>query len=224
MARGGGSVQDGLVYHLISRFVAKEWFIESARERRVYLSLLGLALSQTDWRLFCFAIMSSHIHLGLVAGTEPLAAWLRPLHTRFAQWLNEQRQRIGAVFVKGPNVIGVEPAGPSRLINYVHRNPVRAGVVAHPSDSDWTSHRAYLGLAHTPRWLNVELGLELAGFADGSALGAWTDRVKIGRRDLEDVQVLRRNVGRPAQRVVELPATATPQPLPECPEGVVAAE
>ncbi|HEY5925971.1 MAG TPA: hypothetical protein VIV11_29995 [Kofleriaceae bacterium] len=34
MTRGGSLVVPGCVYHLISRFVAKDWFIESAAERR----------------------------------------------------------------------------------------------------------------------------------------------------------------------------------------------
>jgi hypothetical protein len=50
------------------------------------------------------------------------------------------------------------------LLSYVHNNPVRAGVVEDPSDSSWTSHRAYLGEAAAPRWLDIRLGLHLCGF------------------------------------------------------------
>ena len=100
MTRGGGNVKPGAIYHLISRFVAKEWFIESSVERRAYLSMLGAAIGPTDWRCFAFAVMSSHIHLGLVAGTTPLAEWLRPMHTGFAKWTNRRRDRIGAVFAR----------------------------------------------------------------------------------------------------------------------------
>ena len=130
MARGGASIEHGTVQHIIPRFVAKEWFIESALERNVYLSLLSGALENSDWRCFSFAVMSSHIHLGVIAGHETLASWLRPMHTHFAHRMNEQRGRIGAVFVRGPNVVAVQPDGVSRLINYIHNNPVRAGVVA----------------------------------------------------------------------------------------------
>ena len=42
------------------------------------------------------------------------------------------------------------------LIRYVHNNPVRAGVVERASESDWSSHRAYLGLAPTPDWLATD--------------------------------------------------------------------
>ena len=175
MPRGGTAIERGNIYHLISRFVAKEWFIESSVERRGYLALLGPAIERTDWRLFCYAVMSSHIHLGVVAGTTSLASWMRPMHTTFANWVNTRRERIGAVFVRGPNVIDVRPADAAELIRYVHLNPVRAVVVDRASESDWTSHRAYLGSERRPIWLDVDSGLELAGFTSREDFGAWVE-------------------------------------------------
>ena len=189
MARGGASIQPSSVQHIIPRFVAKEWFIESALERNVYLSLLSGALETTDWRCFSFALMSSHIHLGLLAGQDTLASWMRPMHTLFARWMNEQRGRVGAVFVKGPNTITVQPDGVSRLINYIHNNPVRAGVVTHPALSDWTSHRAYAGLAHRPAWLDIESGLARSGFENLGALTNWTQSMTVERAELEAFHV-----------------------------------
>ena len=31
------------------------------------------------------------------------------------------------------------------LVRYIHRNPVRAGIVQRPEDYRWSSHRTYLG-------------------------------------------------------------------------------
>ena len=140
----------GGIYHVRPRFVARDFIIDSAVERAAYLMLLARALVKTDWVCFAYAAMSSHVHLALVAGTMPLRAWMRPMHNLFADWINERRQRIGAVFVRGPEVTEVAPNGVSTLINYIHRNPVNAGVVASPEESDWTSHRAYVGRAATP--------------------------------------------------------------------------
>lgn len=185
MARGGGSAKPGNVYHLISRCVAKEYLIESSVERRTYLSLLGFMIERSDWRCFSYAVMSNHVHLGLVAGSAPLADWLRPTHTHFAQWINERRDRIGAVFVKGPNFITIVPQGVPHVIGYIHQNPVRAGVVDDPRDSDWTSHRAYVGLAPRPPWLDIDLGLELGGFANGSAFETWSRETQVQRETLD---------------------------------------
>lgn len=195
--RGGALVRTGGVYHLISRFVAKEWFVASAQERRAYLGLLGKAISKTTWRCFSFAVMSSHIHLALVAGTEPLRGWLRPMHTMFAQWINDMHSRIGAVIVRGPKVFDVAPSGAARLIGYLHHNPVRAGVVSQPGECDWTSHRAYAHPISRPSWLDVGLGVQLSGFAGSPKLVEWIEAVPTDRSDLDAISVGPRGRGRP---------------------------
>jgi len=163
----------GRVYHLISRFVDREWFITSDIERTAYLGLLSHALTESDWRCLAYAVMSNHIHLCFVAGEQPLASWIRRVHSPFADWMNRTHERIGSVFVRGPKDIEVPPERVRDVIAYIHNNPVRAGVVGGAADTTWTSHRAYLGLETKPRWLHVQTGLELGGFAAGAALDAW---------------------------------------------------
>jgi hypothetical protein len=189
MSRGGSIVQAGRVYHVIPRFVANQWLIGSAVERNMYLSLLAQAMVESDWRCFAYALMSSHIHLALLAGMDSLSSWLRPMHNKFANWLNLRRERIGAVFVRGPNVLEYRPEGVARLINYIHFNPVEAGVAGSPEQSDWTSHRAYTGATSPQPWLDVSLGLQLAEFADVSAFTAWTTTTRVDREDLDTYRV-----------------------------------
>ena len=175
----------GVVYHLISRFVAREFFITCELDRRAYVELLGRALSRTAWRCLGYAVMSNHIHLAVVAGADPLAAWLRLVHSPFADAVNRTRQRIGAIFVRGPKAILVPDSGAARLIGYIHNNPVRAGVSAHPRDSVWTSHRAYVGLDTAPAWLDVEEGLRRAQVQRGEdferVVAAAADHPVLGR-------------------------------------------
>ena len=200
MSRGAADAQPGTIYHLISQFVAKEWFIATNRERRGYLWLLGSMMALTDWRCFSYAIMSSHIHLGVLAGNDPLVDWMAPMHSDFARWINEQHERPGAVFVRGPETVAFVPGSTSALINYIHSNPVRASVVTHARDSDWTSHRAYVGLSRRPSWLDVDLGLSLAGFANGEGLDAWMTKVRIEKAQLDTLRVSpKRGRGRPAK-------------------------
>jgi REP element-mobilizing transposase RayT len=196
MPRARRVTQSQNVYHLISRFVASEWFIRGNEERRQYLRLLGLGLKASDWRCLSYAVMSNHIHLGMLAGTQPLADWIRGVHTPFAEWINERHDRIGAVFVRGPKDFRVRPDGVAKVIGYIHRNPVRAGVVSDPRDSDWTSHAAYLGLAERPAWLDTAKGLELAGFRDPEKLDEWIRATAIDRAAAKAALVLSRR-GRP---------------------------
>ncbi|MEO8706639.1 MAG: hypothetical protein ABI867_41825 [Kofleriaceae bacterium] len=197
MPRKPRVIEPGNIYHLISRFVAGEWFIRSPQQRRWYLRLLGNALLGSDWRCFSYAIMSNHIHLGVVAGFSSLASWIRDVHGEFAEDINEQRGRIGSVFVRGPKSRAVRPDGVATLIGYIHQNPVRAGVVEHPVDSDWTSHPVYMGRAERPLWLDMELGLALTDFRDGEALDHWMAATPLVREQMQQALVEPRSAGRP---------------------------
>jgi REP-associated tyrosine transposase len=174
MSRTPRSFQPGVVYHLISRFIDHEWFITHDRERACYLELLGASLARTDWRCLSYAVMSSHIHLATVAGQEPLDRWIRRVHGPFAEIVNQSIGRIGSLFVRGPKAIETPPDRVASLIAYVHNNPVRAGVARNATQTDWTSHRAFLGLDDQPKWLCVEEALSRAGFGSAEEFDVWT--------------------------------------------------
>jgi|HubBroStandDraft_6_1064221.scaffolds.fasta_scaffold207154_1 REP element-mobilizing transposase RayT len=164
----------GVVHHLIWRFVDRGWFFTHDEERSAYLSRLGFALDQSDWRCLGYALMSNHVHLAVIAGEQPLATWSRRAHTPFARWMNEQHARLGPLFSDRAKDYALASARTAALLAYIHNNPVRAGVVAHAEDSRWTSHRAYLGLSVAPRWLHVAEGLRRSGFATGAELATFT--------------------------------------------------
>lgn len=173
MPRTPRSFRRGHVYHLISRFVDREWYIRTEAQRERYISLLGRALEDTDWRCLGHGVMSNHIHLGVVAGEQPLDSWIRRVHSPFADWMNRTHDRIGNIFVRGPKDIETPPERVGAMIAYIHNNPVRAGIVTAPGDTHWTSHRAYLGLQRAPSWLHVDEGLARAGFDDRMAFDRW---------------------------------------------------
>jgi hypothetical protein len=155
----------GEVHHVISRFIDKEWFITTPDERSYYLRLLGKALVTSDWTCLAYAIMSSHIHLAMVAGRMPAESWSRRVNPPFANYYNELHERIGPLFAGRADMRIERTERVGRVIAYVHNNPVRGGVVARASASDWTSHRAYIGAATPPPWLDVKRGLQLSGIA-----------------------------------------------------------
>lgn len=165
MPRYRRQIAEGSVQHVISRFVNREFRFEVAHARTEYLRRAALALARTDWRALGFTLMSSHVHWAMLAGRRPSSALIKPLHAGFAGWLNDRQKRLGPVFADRHRTLTFEAETAAALLAYIHNNPVRAGVVADPADSLWTSHRAYLGLVPPPPWLDVKRGLSLCGFS-----------------------------------------------------------
>jgi putative transposase len=164
-----------VLHHLIWRFVDRGWYFTNTDERRRYLWWLGRALEPSDWQCIAYAMMSNHIHLAVVAGAEPLADWSRRAHAPFARWMNERHGRLGGLFADRARDYALAPETTRELVAYIHNNPVRGGVVKNAAESDWTSHRAYLGLSAIPAWLDTELGLARCGFDSPRAFSNYVD-------------------------------------------------
>jgi REP element-mobilizing transposase RayT len=155
----------GVVHHIISRFVDRDWFFNDDVERDCYLHYVGRALEDSDWRYLSYALMSNHVHHAAIAGEEPFGDLSKRVHSPFAAWMNKRHARLGGVFADRPSTWAIRPEHVGATIAYIHNNPVRARVVREARDSTWTSHRAYVGESAAPSWLHVTEGLALGGLA-----------------------------------------------------------
>jgi len=158
-------IRPGTLIHVISRLVVGVT-IDDAEERLEYLRRVRHGIERSDWNIISFAIMSTHTHLGLIAGIATFDALFRGVHGAFARWLNRRRGRFGPVFTDRPTTVVVDLANTVRFVAYLHNNPVRAGLVRRAVESDWTSHRFYVNAAPAPDWLDVGLGCHLLGLPD----------------------------------------------------------
>jgi len=176
MARTCRNNLPGVVYHCITRFVDREWFFEDDVERSKYLHYLTKALKHSDWRCIAYALMSNHIHLAMIAGRDPMESWSKATHAPFANWMNRRHQRLGPVIAHRPKDFRILMVNVGSVVAYIHNNPVRAGVVNRASESSWTSHRAYVGMADTPTCVSVDEGLARSGFEDRFVFDEWVER------------------------------------------------
>jgi hypothetical protein len=174
MPRAARNNSPGVLYHLVSQFVDREWFIETEAHRQLYLRMLGAVLAESSWVCLGYAVMSNHMHLAVIAGHERLETWMRRLNSGFADYMNREYGRRGAMFVRGPWDCAVPTERAAALLAYIHNNPVRGGAVPSAELSTWTSYQAYLGLCDGPRWLHVDKGRALSSFVDTHSFHAWS--------------------------------------------------
>lgn len=203
----------GVVYHLIWRFVDRDWFFRDAEERGCYLRLLGRAFEFTDWRCLAFALMSNHIHMAVVAGHARMSSWTKRVNSPFARWMNERHGRLGPLMADRAKDHAIISAREGHLLAYIHNNPVRAGVVAHANQSEWTSHPYYTGLSAPPKWLHVDEGLARAGFDDMAAFDAWVG-VTPGESGVVEVERARRAAKKHGAIEVATPVDGAPAMIP----------
>ena len=95
--------------------------------------------------IHAYVMMTNHVHL-LATGAGPvsLAALVQSLGRRYVRYFNDMHARTGTLWEGRYKSIPVET---DRYLltcqRYIELNPVRAGLVRHPADYSWSSHRHF---------------------------------------------------------------------------------
>ena len=174
----------GAIYHLMSRGDRREPIFHDDQDRKTFLRTLQEACEKTHWQIHAWCLMANHFHLvaetpqpNLVAGMK----WLLGIYTaRF----NRRHQFFGHLFSGRYKSLLIDERSPGYLrtaCDYVHLNPVRAGLVRPDqplSAFEWSSFPLYLAPARRPAWLRVDRLLGEHGIQEDSAEG----RVEFQRR------------------------------------------
>ena len=107
-----------------------------------FLSVLEETRARHQARIYAYVLMPEHVHLLI---NEPpgilLAQFLNSLKQTTSRRLRGDRERFWQERYFDGNIRG--EAARSEVIRYIHRNPVKRGLVASPEQYRWSSFRHY---------------------------------------------------------------------------------
>ena len=147
MPRLGRTVIAHVPHHITQRGNRREDIFFTDEDRETYLAWLKDYTQRHDVAILAYCLMSNHIHLVAVPGTEEaLQAVLKPLHMRYAQRLNRQRGWKGHVWQGRYFSSPLDRAYLWACLRYVERNPVRARMVRKAENYRWSSAQAHCNL------------------------------------------------------------------------------
>jgi REP element-mobilizing transposase RayT len=109
-------------------------------DRRAFLGALGEACEKTGWQIHTFCLMGNHFHLVAERPQPNLVAGMKRLLGTYTGRFNRRRQLFGHQFSGRYKALIIDERGGDYLrtaCDYVHLNPVRAGLV--PADQPLTS-------------------------------------------------------------------------------------
>jgi REP element-mobilizing transposase RayT len=159
---------EGAIYHVLNRGNYRRDLFTSAGEAQAFVEALQEAVKIHGWRLHAYAVMRNHYHLALQTPQPNLKDGMHWLQSTFATRFNRLRGERGHLFQGRYQALLVEnDVSLGRLVNYIHLNPVRAGIVPPEQVAifRWSSLRAFVG---GTRFAGLEAGdwLRAAGLAD----------------------------------------------------------
>jgi putative transposase len=135
--------QTGNFHFVTFSCVRRAPLLRTSESRDIVLQVLESVRKKWEWRIFAYAVMPEHLHL-LVDEPERYdlancmqvfkqmtSRRLKPPETKHF-WLTRYHDRNVADAKKRID-----------MINYIHNNPVKRGLVKRPEDWKWSSYRVY---------------------------------------------------------------------------------
>ncbi|MDA3894657.1 MAG: transposase [Desulfobacteraceae bacterium] len=162
MARQWRIEYPGAFYHILSRGNERQVIFRSDDDREMFLNLIGELSDRFQIDVFAYVLMGNHYHLLLKTHKGNLSKSMQWLGTTYTRKFNNRHRRSGHLFQGRYKSILVESdLYLMRLSCYIHRNPLRAGIVKRLSDYTWSSYLSYGYARKTPEWLKIVLLLGL---------------------------------------------------------------
>ena len=158
MSRAWRIEYEGALYHLMSRGNEGGDIFYEKKDRVNFLDTVGEMSDRYDFDVFSYVLMDNHYHLLVRSRKANLKKAMQWFGTTYTQRFNRRHYRSGHLFQgRYKSIIVQNDAYLLQLSYYIHRNPVRAGIVKRLADYHWSSYRVYAYGRKTPDWLATNL-------------------------------------------------------------------
>lgn len=165
---------EGAFYHVMCRGDRREAIFQDDQDRERFLATLGETERRTGWRVHGYVLMSNHYHLLVETPAPNLVRGMTWFQTTYTVRYNARHRVSGHLFAGRYKALLVDPESAGYLVtllNYIHLNPVRAGLVevgagASVVDYSWSSLPGYYWPGRRPGWLVVEHALAALQWKD----------------------------------------------------------
>lgn len=146
MGRRRREHRPGAVYHACSRGNNGKTIFRDDDDRSFFLAILADVCLKTKTRILAYCLMGNHFHVLLEIALASLEAVMRRVLCRYSRGTNRKYKRFGHLFqARYKSKLCRGDRYYRKLLPYIHRNPVKAGMVATPEDWRWSSAHQFEG-------------------------------------------------------------------------------
>lgn len=177
MGRAWRIEYEGALYHVMSRGNERKDIFFDNDDRHLFLNIVEQAAERFEIDVFAYVLMRNHYHLLIRTNRANLSKAMHWLGVSYTRRFNDKHSRIGHLFQgRFKSIVVQNDAYLMRLSCYIHRNPLRAGVVPRLAGYRWSSYRAYAYGKQIPPWLSTEF--ILSQFNDIDRHKAYREKVQ----------------------------------------------
>ena len=133
-------------YHVMVQGINKEFIFKNSNYIEKYLNIISKYLKDFPITILAYCIMNNHAHFLIFSeNVNPLSNFMQRVNTSYARFYNKDNNRVGYVF---RNRYNSQPIyNHSQLYNcirYIHNNPVKANIVNHMCEYQYSSYNEFL--------------------------------------------------------------------------------
>ena len=144
------------LYHILSRGNNRQDIFLDDDDRNIFLDILDELSERFNFEIYAYVSMDNHYHILLKTLNANLSKGMQWLGTKYTRKFNNRHMESGHLFQGRFKSILVEnDTYLLQLSCYIHRNPLRAGIVDRLADYPWSSYQYYAYKKKPPEWLNT---------------------------------------------------------------------
>lgn len=131
-------------YHIVQRSNNRTACFFSSSDFGIYINALTDALQTFHVQLHAFVLMTNHVHLLMTpSDSQGISKVMQSVGRTYVRAINGLYRRTGTLW-EGRHKASPINSEEYLLIcqRYIELNPVRAGMVDHPSEYRWSSYQA----------------------------------------------------------------------------------
>ncbi|WP_420641358.1 transposase [Candidatus Leptofilum sp.] len=138
----------GHYYHIYNRGVNRQAIFFAKHNWGFFIQRLREYFMDETAVIIAYCLMPNHFHLLVRVLCEDFGrSVMQPFGTSYTKAINREQYRVGSLFQGRYKGKRVDKEGYLlHLSRYIHRNPVEAKLVKHPTDWHFSSYRDYVGL------------------------------------------------------------------------------
>lgn len=132
------------IYHIMIRGNEKKNIFIDDEDRARFLEIINDKAQLEEAQIFSYCLMSNHIHVLIMQKNAQISRFMKRVEVTYAYYFNKKYGRIGHLFqdrYKSEAINSNEHL--LAAVRYIHKNPVKAGIVKSEGDYEWSSYNAY---------------------------------------------------------------------------------
>lgn len=151
----------GAWYHVMNRGRRGDEVFSAAEDFEGFINILTESTELWDVKIGAYCLMTNHYHLLVQTPKGNLSRFMRHLNGVYTQRYNRRHGYDGQLFRgRYKSILVEEDDYLLELVRYIHRNPLRAGIVDNVEQYPWSSHHSYLSTEKL-NWLHKDFILEM---------------------------------------------------------------